>query len=307
VAVAASTLEASQRRRVGRRRTAAWLPYLLIFPILFYEFLFIIYPIYKGVTASFTKQPNIGKPAVWVGLDNYQRMLNDENFPTVVKNTLIYMFAVIIIAVGFGLVSALLLNRPIRDRALARGIMTLPWAFPEVPTALVFLWMLNPSFGVINLFATWIPGVEAQQWLLNPRWAMTWVVLTTAWKGFPFYSLVLLAALQTVPQELHDAARVDGAGKVQSFFSVTLPCISPTLMLLTVLAAIFSFKQFTMIWLLTGGGASTETIVIRVYNTAFKFYNFPYASTFGVAGFLMAFTIALVFLAIQRQQELRTM
>jgi multiple sugar transport system permease protein len=234
-------------------------------------------------------------------------MLSDENFLTVIRNTMVYMLAVIVVAVGFGLVSALLLNRPFRGRLAARGIMTLPWAFPEVPTALIFLWMLNPNFGVMNRFVTWIPGAETQKWLLDPRWAMIWVVLTTAWKGFPFYSLVILAALQTVPPELHDAARVDGAGKVQSFFSVTLPCISPTLMLLTVLAAIFSFKQFTMIFLMTGGGpaGSTETIVIRVYNTAFKFYNFPYAATFGVAGFLMAFTIALVFLAVQRRQDLR--
>jgi multiple sugar transport system permease protein len=116
---------------------------------------------------------------------------------------------------------------------------------------------------------------------------------------------VILAALQTVPNELTEAARVDGANKVQAFFAVTLPAISPTLLLLTVLAAIYSFKQFTIIWLLTGGGPSgaTETIVIRVYQTAFRFHNFPYASTLGVAGFVMAVTVALIFLAVQRYQE----
>jgi multiple sugar transport system permease protein len=133
----------------------------------------------------------------------------------VIKNTLVYMMAVIVVAIGFGLGSALLLNRQFRGRTVARGIMTLPWAFPDVPTALVFLWMLNPNFGVMNVFVQWIPGVGAQKWLLDPNLAMTWVVLTTAWKGFPFYSLVILAALQTVPQELHDAAKVDGAGPIQ--------------------------------------------------------------------------------------------
>jgi multiple sugar transport system permease protein len=108
-----------------------------------------------------------------------------------------------------------------------------------------------------------------------------------------------------VSLDLLDAARVDGANKVQTFRTVTLPAISPTLLLLTVLAAIFSFKQFTIIWLLTGGGpvGATETIVIKVYRTAFSFYNFPYAATFGVAGFVMAFTVALFFLAIQRRQD----
>ncbi len=117
---------------------------------------------------------------------------------------------------------------------------------------------------------------------------------------------MILAALQTVPSELAEAARVDGATKVQAFFAVTLPAISPTLLLLTVLASIFSFKQFTIIWLLTGGGpaGATDTIAIEIYNTAFRFYDFPYAGALGVAGFLMALSIALVFLAVQRRQEL---
>ena len=117
---------------------------------------------------------------------------------------------------------------------------------------------------------------------------------------------MILAALQTVPAELAEAARVDGATRTQAFFAVTLPVISPTLLLLTVLASIYSFKQFTIIWLLTGGGPSgaTETIVIRIYNTAFRFYDFSYAGVLGVAGFVLALTVALLFLAVQRRQEL---
>jgi multiple sugar transport system permease protein len=278
---------------------------LLAFPIIAYEFTFILYPIYKGLATSFTTQPNIGKPATWVGLGNYRKMLSNDDFWQVAQTTFLYMIAVIVVAVGFGLGSALVLNRNFRGRTGARAIMTLPWAFPDVATVLVFIYMLNPSFGVANLFWTWIPGNGAQKWLLNPHWAFAWVVLITAWKGFPFYSLVILAALQTVSPDLLDAARVDGANKVQTFRTVTLPAISPTLLLLTVLAAIFSFKQFTIIWLLTGGGpvGATETIVIKVYRTAFSFYNFPYAATFGVAGFVMAFTVALFFLAIQRRQD----
>jgi multiple sugar transport system permease protein len=142
--------------------------------------------------------------------------------------------------------------------------------------------------------------------LLDQRLAMGSVILMSAWKGFPFYSLVILAALQTVSQELHDAARVDGANKVQIFRAVTLPAIMPTLLLLVILALIFSFKQFTMIWLTTGGGpaGSTETIVIRVYNTAFRFYDFSYAAAIGVAGFVIVLIVALVFLMLQRRQEM---
>jgi multiple sugar transport system permease protein len=279
---------------------------MLAIPILIYEFIFILYPIEQGLETSLHKQASIGKPPVWIGLDNYRRMIHEPAFWHMVRQTFIYMFLVIIVAIGFGLGSALVLNRPFHGRALARGLMMLPWAFPDVPTVLVFLWMLNPNFGVANVFAGWIPFFsDHPKWLLDPNLAMFCVVMITAWKGFPFYSLVILAALQTVPPDLTDAAKVDGATKFQAFRAVTLPCITPTLLLLTVLAAIFSFKQFTIIWLLTGGGPSgkTQTIVINVYQTAFRFHDFPYAATLGAAGFVMTLTVALVFLAVQRHQE----
>ena len=290
----------------GRRRWPAFLPYLLAAPILAYEGVFILYPIFEGIKSSFYRG-KVGRPAEWTGLDNYERMLRDDAFWRSMQTTLIYMVAVIAVAIGCGLGSALVLNRHFRGRTIARGLMTLPWAFPDVPTVLIFLWMLNPNFGVMNVFTDVLPWIEENpKWLLDSRMAFVSVVLITAWKGFPFYSLVILAALQTVPHELAEAARIDGATKVQAFFAVTLPIISPTLLLLTVLASIYSFKQFTVIWLLTGGGPAnaTETIVIRIYNTAFTFYDFPYASVLGVAGFLVALTIALVFMAVQRRQEL---
>lgn len=292
-----------QRRRFGK----GWLPYALILPILVYEIFFIVYPIYEGMKLSLYRQPRGGKPMRWVGLDNYSRMLRSDTFWNVMQNTAVFTIGVIIIAVGFGLGSALLLNRHFPGRTMARAMMTIPWAFPDVPAVLTFIWMLNPNFGVMNVFARALPWVHTNPtWLLDQRMAMVSVILITAWKGFPFYSLVILAALQTVSQDLMDAARVDGANKLQVFRTVTLPAISPTLLLLVVLALIFSFKQFTIIFLLTGGGpaGATETIVIRVYNTAFRFYDFNYAAALGVAGFVMALTIALVFIMIQRHQEM---
>ena len=282
------------------------LPYLLALPILLYEGVFILYPIYEGIRSSFYRQ-EIGLPEEWAGLANYERILQDPGFWGVMGTTIVYMLAVIALAIGVGLGSALILNRAFRGRTLARALMTMPWSFPDVPTVLVFIWILNPNFGVINVFAQLLPWIEENPtWLLDPRLAFLSVVGITAWKGFPFYSLVILAALQTVPAELTEAARIDGATHRQAFFAVTLPTISPTLLLLTVLAAIFSFKQFTLIWLLTGGGpaGATETIVIRIYSTAFRFYDFSYAAALGVAGFLLALTVAFVFLAVQRRQEL---
>lgn len=302
----AIAVEQPLQRQRGRLRKG-WLPYALILPILAYEIFFIVYPIYEGMKLSLYRQPRGGRPMQWVGLDNYRRMLRSDTFWSVMQNTGVFTLGVIVIAVGFGLGSALLLNRHFPGRTMARAMMTIPWAFPDVPAVLTFIWMLNPNFGVMNVFARALPWVETNPtWLLDQRLAMISVILITAWKGFPFYSLVILAALQTVSQDLMDAARVDGANKFQVFRSVTLPAISPTLLLLVVLALIFSFKQFTIIFLLTGGGpaGATETIVVRVYNTAFRFYDFNYAAALGVAGFVMALTIALVFIMIQRHQEM---
>jgi len=291
------------------RRRLHLLPYALALPIVLFEGTMIIYPILQGIYSSFTHfELASNKPVVWIGLSNYTRMLADPAFWKVMQATLIFTALVIIVALSAGLFTALLFNRPFRFRPVARAFMMMPWAFPEVPVVMIFIWILSPQFGVVNILARLVPGVtQNPQWLQVSYLAMAWVVLIASWKAFPFYSLVILAALQSVPQELYEAAKVDGANPVQLFQHITLPSISTTLELLVVLAVIFSFKQFTIIYLMTGGGpsGSTETIVIHIFNTAFRFYDYSYATAFGVAGFLVSLVIAFFFIILQarRAQE----
>ncbi len=291
------------------QRRLRLLPYLLALPIVLYELVLIVYPIGQGIYGSFQQiELAANEPPTWVGLKNYTRMFNDPGFWQVMKTTLVFTALVIVVAIGAGLATALLFNRPFRFRPAARAMLMLPWAFPDVPVAMIFLWILSPQFGVINLLARLLPGVtENPQWLQVPSLAMAWIVLITSWKAFPFYSLVVLAALQAVPQELYEAAKVDGANALQLFWNITIPSIRTTLELLVVLASIFSFKQFTFIFLMTGGGPSgaTETIVMRIYNTAFRFYDYSYATAFGVAGFVVSLVIAFFFILLQtrRAQE----
>jgi multiple sugar transport system permease protein len=297
------------RTKTPTRRRLHLLPYALVLPIILYEGIMLIYPIAQGVYGSFTSiELASNKPAKWVGLDNYVRMFKDPGFWQVMKTTLIFTGLVIVVAIGVGLLTALLFNRPFRGRPVARALMMMPWAFPEVPVVMIFVWILNSQFGVVNLLVRWIPGVDQNpQWLQVPWMAMMWMVLIASWKAFPFYSLVVLAALQSVPQEIYEAARVDGANPWQLFWRITIPSISTTLELLVVLGSIFSFKQFTIIYLMTGGGpiGATETIVIRIYNTAFRFYDYSYASALGVAGFIVSLVIAFFFVILQarRAQE----
>ena len=288
------------------RRRFHVLPYALVFPILLYEGLMVVYPIAQGIYGSFTRiELASNRPPVWVGWANYERMLADPGFWKVLQTTLLFTVLVIIVALGAGLFTALLFNRPFRFRPLARALLMMPWAFPEVPVVMIFIWILSPQFGVVNILARLLPGVtENPQWLQVPALAMGWMVLIAAWKAFPFYSLVILAALQAVPQELYEAATVDGANPLQLFWNITLPSIGTTLELLIVLASIFSFKQFTIIFLMTGGGPSgaTETIVMRIYNTAFRFYDYSYATAIGVAGFLVSLVVAFFFIVLQARR-----
>ena len=288
------------------RRRIHWLPYALILPIVAFECIMIVFPILQGVLDSFRNiELASNRQPKWVGLANYQRMLSDPDFWKMMQTTLIFTGLVILVAVGAGLFTALLFNRPFRFRPLARALLMMPWAFPEVPVVMIFIWILSPQFGVVNILARMVPGVtQNPQWLQVPSLALGWVVLIASWKAFPFYSLVILAALQSVPQELYEAAKVDGANPVQLFQHITLPSIGTTLELLAVLAMIFSFKQFTIIFLMTGGGPSgaTETIVMRIFNTAFRFYDYSYATAIGVAGFLVSLVIAFFFIILQARR-----
>lgn len=298
-----------KQTKTPTRRRLHLLPYLLVLPIVLYEGVMLIYPILQGIYGSFTRIELASKRAPeWVGLDNYVRMVNDPAFWKVMQTTLIFTGLVIVVAICAGLLTALLFNNPFRGRPVARAMMMMPWAFPEVPVVMIFVWILSPQFGVVNLLVRWIPGIEQNpQWLNVPWLAMMWMVLIASWKAFPFYSLVILAALQSVPQEIYEAAKVDGASPWQLFWRITIPSIGTTLELLVVLASIFSFKQFTIIYLMTGGGpiGATETIVIRIYNTAFRFYDYSYASALGVAGFIVSVVIAFFFIILQarRAQE----
>lgn len=286
-----------------RRLRGAGLAALIVVPIALYEIFFVIAPIFSGVAMSFQDIRLGAADSSFVGFAQYERLFADPNFAGSLVVTIVYALSVVVLAVGMGLVTALLVNKPFRGRGFVRGVMTAPWAFPEIATVLIFLWIFNPSFGVINLVDGWLD--VSGGWLTSSPWALVAIVLISTWKNFPFYSVVLLAALQTVPEELHEAARVDGANGWQRFRSVTLPTIAPTLALLSLLAFVFSFKQFALIWLTTGGGParSTETLAISIYNNAFKFFDYSYGAAIGVTCLLITVVATILYAAVQRKVD----
>jgi len=288
-----------------RRPRWAAAPYLFALPVALYVGMLILYPIGRGIATSFTRTELLSTvPPRWVGLANYRRLLADPAFWRALRITLLYTGLVVSATVVTSVGTALLMNARFYGRGAARVAITLPYAFPEVATVLVWTWMLSQQFGVLNVFARWVlPVSENLPWLTEPRMAMLSVILVTLWKIFPFYSLVVLTAIQTLQAELYEAARIDGAGTVACFRHITLPGIGPTLGLMTLLATIFSFRRFTIIYLLTGGGPAdaTKTLVIAVYDHAFRFFEVSYGSTVGVAGLMVTLAIAAAYFAIQRR------
>jgi len=298
---------------VTRRPTPrpAATPYLLALPVVLYVGALVLYPIAQGIYTSFTRAELLsGAPPVWVGLANYERMLRDPGFWRSLLTTFIYTTLVVVTTVIASVLTALLMNAKFFGRSGARAAITLPYAFPEVAAVLLWAWMFSQQFGVLNVFARWLlPIPDNLPWLSEPRLAMFSVLAVTLWKIFPFYSLVVLTALQTVEAELYEAARIDGAGPIAAFRYVTLPGIAPTLGIMTLLVTIFSFRRFTILFLLTGGGPadSTQTLVIRVYQTAFRFFELSYGATLGVAGLVVTLIItAAYFAALRRGREAAT-
>lgn len=292
---------------VKNRKKFNWVPYLFLLPGLFMLGGVFIYPIgvalrlslYDVTIASFSG-------AEYIGLKNYWDLLNDPNFWNSLKVTIIYSIGTVFGSYFIGLLLAILLNNRFKGRVLARSIIILPWAFPELAAILVWGWMYDPQYGIINYFLNSL-GIIQQGflWLSNPRVALPAVLIVTIWKMFPFSALILLAGLQGIRQELYEAARIDGANGIKCFLNVTLPGLQPVSKILLLLLSIWSFGSFVTIYLLTGGGPSrvTETLAIQVFVKAFRLGQVGEAAALGMFLLLIAFIFSILYFKFILKEE----
>ncbi|GIJ26425.1 sugar ABC transporter [Micromonospora qiuiae] len=252
-------------------------------------------PLAQEIFLSFTRTTLLNPTeSTWVGLDNFVRIFGDEDFHRTLRTTVVYVIACVVGAVGAGLAVALLLNRSFRGRGWARALVTVPWAAPGIAVALIATWMLNPQYGIVNRFLDAIGlGVPGGAILDSPRYALPAILATTIWQLFPFTSVVLLSALQSVPKDLTEAAMVDGAGPWSAFRAVTWPVIRPTVGLLALLMTIWSLRRFELIWLMTKGGpvGATETLVIDLYSQAFDSKELGSAAAIGMVGVVISLIV----------------
>ena len=273
--------------------------YVMMAPTVVILGVIIIWPLVQGVYLSFTDynliQVTMGNP-VHTTLDNYRNLLSRGALWIPLQNTLIYTAGTTILALTVGMAFALLLNQPIVGRNWLRSAMLIPWMVPTVITSLIWLWILNPQYGILNEFLLNLGIIDARHtWLASPNTAMPSLIVATVWKSLPFYTLMLLASLMTVPGELYEAAVIDGATIWDKFRYVTIPSIRRILMVLSLMGTIWGFQQFTIIWTTTKGGPIrvTETLSVTIYREAFEGFNLGYASAYGVLGLILQTTIAL--------------
>jgi len=241
------------------------LGYTLILPIGLLIVLLIGYPFVSAIYLSFT-QKIVGYPARFVGLTNYLALSQSGQFHAVAWNSAVYTIAAVATKLVIGMTMALALHNIVRGNQFIRGIFLLPWVIPTVVTALTWRWLLDLFRGLVNtaLIDLGVIG-SGIHWLGNPALAMFSVIAANVWRGFPFFGVSFLAAMQTVPQELYDAADVDGATVWQKFWRVTLPTIKGVVAIVTLLSTIWTLNDFNIVFIMTRGGPGTATHIFPTY------------------------------------------
>ena len=260
---------------------------LLLIPAFLPIVILSVIPLGRGIYLGFTdSQAGLGVPTHFIGLDNFRRLIHDDLFINAFKIGAIWAVSVTFVQFCLALGLALLLSQPLRLRWLARSLALVPWAMPPVVVGIMWKLVFQPQAGVLNemLYRAHLPGSNID-WLSDFKWALPAVILVGVWAGMPQTTIALLAGVQSIRDDLHEAAAVDGATALRRFWTITLPQLRPVIVAITTLDLIWNFNSFGLVYVLTQGGPghSTELPMLFAYNEAFKYGEFGYAAALGNA------------------------
>jgi multiple sugar transport system permease protein len=252
----------SFRRWTEREGVFGW---LMVIPPMAFLLALVGYPFVYGIWLSLENRP-VAQAGTFVGLANFMADFHDPVFWQVVQNTFVYTGVATVLKMVGGLGLALVLNQAFRLKNFVRAAMLLPFIVPTVLSTVAWMWILDPSFSVINwLLVHWGIAKPGPSWLGNPFWAMTSLIVVNTWRGLPFYAITLLAGLQTIPPDLYEAATIDGASVLDRFRYVTLPLLKPVVFIVTMFSLIFTFADFQLVYVLTRGGPANATHLFATY------------------------------------------
>jgi multiple sugar transport system permease protein len=270
------------------------LPYGMIFPAMFFIIVFGLIPIIDSFATSLV-QWNFINAKVFVGLGNYLDLLLSGDFLKVLANTCYFTVLNVPLTMLLALALAMLLNGPVLGKKFFRALFFSPWVIPTVNVAILWMYILEPDYGMLNWFLELL-GLGGISWLASTRWALPAIVFISVWKGAGYFCLLYLAGLQNIPRQLYEASAMDGANPWRQFLRVTLPMLSPTTLFVLIVSVIDSFSQFDLVAVMTGGGPANRTnlLVYYLYERAFVAFKAGSASAVAmiVLGILMIFTFA---------------
>jgi multiple sugar transport system permease protein len=285
------------RSIVPSRRWPRWLTGLaFVAPAFLVLGAVVAFPMVDTVWLSFMETRGKDQ-TVFVGLANYWRLLQDADFWSAFRNSVTFTTGSVLGHVLLGLAVALLLNQRIPFRPVFRVISLVPWMFAAVVVAMTWRWMLDAQLGIINAILTSVGFSGPFLWFENARLALLAIIVTNIWRGFPFASITLLAALQAIPKEQYEAASVDGASSFMQFRFVTLPHLRFALVIIATLDTIWNFKHFDLIQVMTNGGpaGATEVLTTLAYKVSFENFEFGYAAAMGVVMSLVLLATTVVY------------
>ena len=273
-------------------------PPLYVFPSVFFLLIVMVYPLIYLVDLSFRKARLLRPPMSYIGLDNFRAVFTSEQFLNSLYNTLTWTAGSLVLTAILGLAAALLFNEKFKGRGFFRVIVLLPWIFPYVAAAIMWRFLLTHPFGHFNAWLETLGLFRGNEGALGSSdTAMIFAIIVNAWKHFPFIMLMLLSGLQGIPQELFDAAEVDGAGYLQRLRYVIIPMLRPILFVSLLIFIIWSINAFSIVYLLTGGGPgdATEIITLLIYRLSFIGFDFGLAAATSIILFGIGFIFSLVY------------
>jgi len=281
----------------GRRGQRHWrdalLPYLLILPLVVVIVVLALYPTATTFVQSFFNVDPLNPPARFVGLRNYRAIFADPAIANAWLNTALYALFGIGMTTSIGLGMALALRHPFRGRGLVLALLVLPWALPGVVEGIIWNWIYDPTFGVLNSALRSLHLIaQYQLWISGNRvLSIFFIDLVQVWQTAPLAALLILASLQNIPDELHDAAAIDGANRRQELVSITLPLIHPGVAIAVVQAMIASLNIFDQVYVLNGNASTGASVVMQTYLTAFQNLNFG-------QGYALSFLVTLLTIGV---------
>jgi ABC-type sugar transport system permease subunit len=271
---------------------------LFLSPTLIIFSAFILFPVFFSFYLSFHKWNMFGGETTFIGFDNYIRMFKNPEFWQVLKNTAIYTIGTIPLNMALALWVAFILNKKIIGKRFLRTAFFAPVIISPVAAAVIWRWLYDPNFGLINYFISAI-GFSPVNWLNEPTAAMFALIIVGVWKTFGVNMVLFSAGLSGIPESYYEAADLDGAGRWDKFWNITVPLLSPTTFFIMIMSMISSFQVFDIVYVLTSGGplGSTKVLVFYVYEYAFKFFEMGYSSA--ISYFLFAVLFMLTMLQIR--------